>query len=483
MKKIISTLIFVTILTNIFAICDDRGLWFFPENKTIKQNSWFMIEGYATSQSIINSLNNKYPVYLQSGKHKVKLIVISTHKGAFGLTQAILKPAKKLKSGKTYQLKIDNLDDEQKNELLRQTGDQRETPAWIIEKRADTKVPKWAKTPQFKENQCIHFGCGPEVYAIFDIDVTDESEFLVKTEFKNIHTNTTTTYFLVSKNKQVKVGHGMCAGAFKYASDENHKFQVRFLITDASGNQQSKFSEPIKFKNPYSEFEEDENYENSTKPTVIEHTEKIQGRYSLTNGNEFWIFYFSKEEDVTIAQQFSQDGYSPQYTVEKISKNKAKSSYNIKMEGVSGEMVPTWNIQYNTDEKCYDLYFYDYNVEEDKWEMRTYNGTKKDKIYEKADEMPKFIGGKVALDKYLAENLNYPEIALENNIEGTVYLKFEVKADGSVGRIELTKKAEMLLDKRALEMVVNLPKFIPGKQNGKNIAVWYSLPIEFVIDF
>jgi len=57
MKKIISTLIFVTILTNIFAICDDRGLWFFPENKTIKQNSWFMIEGYATSQSIINSRN------------------------------------------------------------------------------------------------------------------------------------------------------------------------------------------------------------------------------------------------------------------------------------------------------------------------------------------------------------------------------------------------------------------------------------------
>ncbi len=69
-----------------------------------------MLEGYAASQAIIEKLNKAYPIYLLAGKQKIKLIVVSKHKGLYDLTQVILKPEKELNAKRKYYLKIDNLD-------------------------------------------------------------------------------------------------------------------------------------------------------------------------------------------------------------------------------------------------------------------------------------------------------------------------------------------------------------------------------------
>lgn len=95
------------------------------------------------------------------------------------------------------------------------------------------------------------------------------------------------------------------------------------------------------------------------------------------------------------------------------------------------------------------------------------------------EEMPEFPGGSPALLEYILKNTVYPAIALENNIQGRVFLKFVVNPDGSVGTIEIMKGVDPLLDKEAIRVVSTLPKFRPGKQNGVPVPVWHTIPVNF----
>jgi protein TonB len=97
------------------------------------------------------------------------------------------------------------------------------------------------------------------------------------------------------------------------------------------------------------------------------------------------------------------------------------------------------------------------------------------------EEMPEFPGGNTALLSYIGKNTSYPVEAIENNIEGRVILRFVVMPDGTVGDVEILKGVDPLLDKEALRVVGTLPLFKPGKQNGKPVRVWYSVPVLFRI--
>ena len=96
-------------------------------------------------------------------------------------------------------------------------------------------------------------------------------------------------------------------------------------------------------------------------------------------------------------------------------------------------------------------------------------------------EMPEFPGGDAALLDYIRKNTVYPQEAIEIGIEGRIVLKFVVTKDGSVGKIEILKGVDPLLDKEAIRVVGTLPKFIPGKQAGKPVNVWFSVPVLFQI--
>ncbi len=96
-----------------------------------------------------------------------------------------------------------------------------------------------------------------------------------------------------------------------------------------------------------------------------------------------------------------------------------------------------------------------------------------------AQEMPSFPGGDKALVSTLYKNLRYPAEAYENNIEGKVLVRFVVSKDGSVMNPSIIRSADPELDKAALDAIKKLPKFIPGKQDGMPVNVYYSLPIVF----
>lgn len=100
-------------------------------------------------------------------------------------------------------------------------------------------------------------------------------------------------------------------------------------------------------------------------------------------------------------------------------------------------------------------------------------------VFVVVEEMPMFPGGDSALLAYLALNTKYPETAKANNIQGRVIIRFCVTETGGVDLISVLKGVDPEIDKEAIRVVSTLPTFKPGKQGGKDVPVWYMVPISF----
>ena len=105
-----------------------------------------------------------------------------------------------------------------------------------------------------------------------------------------------------------------------------------------------------------------------------------------------------------------------------------------------------------------------------------------EKVYSVIEQMPQFPGGEAELLGYIGKNLKYPVIAQENGIQGKVIVRFVVTKNGSVDKVEVVRQLDPACDREAIRVIRSLPKFIPGKQNGVNVSVWYTLPITFKLE-
>ena len=97
------------------------------------------------------------------------------------------------------------------------------------------------------------------------------------------------------------------------------------------------------------------------------------------------------------------------------------------------------------------------------------------------EEMPVFPGGEQELLEYIAENTIYPESAKVNGIQGKVIIRFAVDPEGKVTKESVLKGADPDLDTEALRVVRTMPRFKPGRQDGKAVSVWYMVPINFTL--
>ena len=93
--------------------------------------------------------------------------------------------------------------------------------------------------------------------------------------------------------------------------------------------------------------------------------------------------------------------------------------------------------------------------------------------------MPEYPGGVGELMKFLSTNVKYPVIAQENEIQGRVIVQFVVKKDGSIEDVQIAKGVDPVLDKEALRVISSMPKWTPGKQDGKAVNVKYTVPVMF----
>ena len=105
--------------------------------------------------------------------------------------------------------------------------------------------------------------------------------------------------------------------------------------------------------------------------------------------------------------------------------------------------------------------------------------TANSEVFKATDEQPEFVGGQTALFNYLSNNVVYPPVAIQNNIQGRVVVSFIIEKDGSVSNVELKYGVDPLLDAEALRVVKAMPSWTLGKINGKPVRTLYALPITF----
>ena len=102
-----------------------------------------------------------------------------------------------------------------------------------------------------------------------------------------------------------------------------------------------------------------------------------------------------------------------------------------------------------------------------------------EKVFDMVEQMPTFPGGNTELMKYLSEHIKYPVMAQENGTEGRVIVQFVVEKDGTIAEAHVARGVDPYLDKEALRVVQSMPRWIPGKQNGKAVRVKYTVPVMF----
>ena len=100
-------------------------------------------------------------------------------------------------------------------------------------------------------------------------------------------------------------------------------------------------------------------------------------------------------------------------------------------------------------------------------------------IFQVVEEMPEFPGGMGEAMKFIGKNIKYPVVAQQAKIEGRVIVQFVVERDGSVSSVEIMRGVSPDLDAEAIRVVSMMPKWNPGKQRGRAVAVKYTMPIIF----
>lgn len=101
-------------------------------------------------------------------------------------------------------------------------------------------------------------------------------------------------------------------------------------------------------------------------------------------------------------------------------------------------------------------------------------------IIDLVEAQPEFPGGMQALSNFLSNNIRYPRISRDNGSQGRAFVGFTVNSDGSIQDIEIMKSTgDIHLDMEAIRVVESMPKWKPGRQNGKPVRVKFVLPINF----
>ncbi len=102
-----------------------------------------------------------------------------------------------------------------------------------------------------------------------------------------------------------------------------------------------------------------------------------------------------------------------------------------------------------------------------------------EEIFTIVEEPCQFPGGMGALMKYLSKNIEYPEIAQENGIQGRVIISFVVEKNGKPSQVKVARGVDPALDKEAVRVVKGMPAWKPGKQQGKAVRQRFTLPVVF----
>ena len=105
------------------------------------------------------------------------------------------------------------------------------------------------------------------------------------------------------------------------------------------------------------------------------------------------------------------------------------------------------------------------------------------KVYVSVEQMPELPtgGGQLAIVLAIQKAVRYPAMALRNQVEGKVFVSFTVDSKGEVTDVKIVKGLGSGLDEETMRAIKTLPRFIPGKQNGREVSVSFTVPVTYKI--
>lgn len=187
------------------------------------------------------------------------------------------------------------------------------------------------------------------------------------------------------------------------------------------------------------------------------------------------------EEEQAPAETVTEMASSIQFTVPEITDNVAEDKELIAQQKAqeAKAKMGEFNFQGNDETST--------NIKSDQKQLGAVNSKgggegEGGKVFTYVEQMPVFPGGEAALNKFIQTHLKYPAVSLEEGIQGKVLLRFVVNENGSVGDVQILKSLDTYCDREAKRVVQMLPRFTPGRQQGKPVKVWFQLPITFAID-
>ncbi|WP_029904445.1 energy transducer TonB [Prevotella sp. 10(H)] len=104
---------------------------------------------------------------------------------------------------------------------------------------------------------------------------------------------------------------------------------------------------------------------------------------------------------------------------------------------------------------------------------------KEPEVFVSAQFMPQFPGGEAEMYKYIYDNIDYPVVDQEMGIQGRVTIRFVVSPTGEITNLQLLKGISQTCDKEAMRVVKSMPRWIPGKNNGVAVPVYFTIPIVY----
>ena len=110
------------------------------------------------------------------------------------------------------------------------------------------------------------------------------------------------------------------------------------------------------------------------------------------------------------------------------------------------------------------------------------NTVKEEEIFGIVEDLPDFRGGTAKMMEFIAKNIKYPQAAIENGVEGKVYVRFWINEDGSLSDFEVLRGIGYGCDEEAVRVLKMMPRWKPGKQNGVARKMSFQIPIVFKLE-
>ena len=149
-------------------------------------------------------------------------------------------------------------------------------------------------------------------------------------------------------------------------------------------------------------------------------------------------------------------------------KSKHKLGFSLRLLAVSSTLV---------------FIFFACSSPEDKAEKSIEKATvNTEQIFLVVEKMPEFTGGEQAMYKYIGANINYPDQAKKEGIEGRVFISFIVEKDGKISAVEILRGIGGGCDEEAKRVIQKMPNWNPGEQRGQAVRVQYRMPIKFALN-